>query len=235
MADIITAPQHKMICENLNFAAKEAFKRLRTNVIMSLEDAENKCRVVGVTSAQPTEGKSTVALNLAFSIAELGKKVLLIDADMRRSSLHVKTELNREPGLSDLLTTTNSIATVIQKYVNTKEGDTTSFDMISGGVDVSNPSELLDSKRMSNLLQALAAAYDYIIIDLPPVGAVIDAVPVSQRTDGMIVVLRENNCPRNVLEDCVSQLRLAKVNILGFVVNGAVEGAGKKYQYNKYY
>ena len=81
---------------------------------------------------------------------------------------------------------------------------------------------------------ALSSAYDYLIIDLPPVGAVIDAVTLAKQTDGMIVVMRENNCPRSVLRDCVDQLKFAHVNILGFVVNGALEGAGKKYQYSTY-
>ena len=227
------AEKRGMICENLNFAAKEAFKRLRANVIMALPEENGKCKVIGVTSAQPSEGKSTISLNLAYSIAELGRKVLLLDSDMRKPSIHSKTGLLLSPGLSNLLSTTNSITDTLQRYESTKSE--TAFDIISGGDYVENPSELLDSKRMSTLMNALASAYDYIIIDLPPVGTVIDAVPVSKRVDGMIVVVRENNCPRGMVSDCVSQLKLAKVNILGFVLNGALEGAGKKYQYNNYY
>ena len=74
----------EQVCENLSFAAKEAFKRLRTNVMMSFDESDAVCRVIGVTSAQPSEGKSTVSLNLAYSLSELGKRVLLVDADMRR-------------------------------------------------------------------------------------------------------------------------------------------------------
>ena len=85
---------------------------------------------------------------------------------------------------------------------------------------------------VSNLL---TAAYEYVILDLPPVGTVIDAVSVSRNVDGMIVVVRENNCPRGVLVEAVEQLKFADVNILGFVVNGALDGAGKKYQYNYSY
>lgn len=86
-------PRRDKNCENLTFAAKEAFKRLRTNIIMSFPQGK-KCCTIGVTSAQPSEGKSTVSLNLAYSLAELGDKVLLIDADMRRSSIHKSLGLN---------------------------------------------------------------------------------------------------------------------------------------------
>lgn len=220
-------------CEKLSFAAKEAFKRLRTNLVMSFPEEEGKSRVVGITSAQPSEGKSTVSLNLAYSLAELGKKVLLVDADMRRPSIHLKTGINQTPGLSDLMGKVNDISAAMKTYIS-KNG-AVRFDVIPGGTIPQNPSELLNSKRMEKLLEALSAAYDYLIIDLPPVGAVIDAVSVSKCVDGMIVVLHENNCPKSVLTDCVEQLRYAKVNIFGFVVNGALEGAGKRYQYSNYY
>lgn len=225
-------PRRDKNCENLTFAAKEAFKRLRTNIIMSFPQ-EKKCCTIGVTSAQPSEGKSTVSLNLAYSLAELGDKVLLIDADMRRSSIHKKLGIELTPGLSNLMEDTNSISTVVKKYQSST--DDTWFDIITGGSTPLNPSELLNSKRMEQLLKALKSVYDYIVIDLPPVGAVIDAVAVSKQTDGMLVVIRENNCPRRVLTDCVDQLKFANINILGFVMNGALEGAGKRYQYSSYY
>jgi len=88
---------------------------------------------------------------------------------------------------------------------------------------------------VETLLKTLKTAYDYIILDLPPVGAVIDAVSISKQTDGMIVVLRENNCPIGVFKDCVSQIQEANVPILGFVINGALEGSGKKYGYKSNY
>ena len=222
----------ELLCEDLSFAAKEAFKRLRTNLIMSYGEDENVCRIVGVTSAQPSDGKSTIAVNLAFSLAELEKKrVLLIDADMRRSSIHEKLAVDRAPGLHELLSHTVDISSVLKKY----EGNTdTTFDILTSGETPKNPSELLNSKRMSVLLQTLAGAYDYIVVDLPPIGAVIDAVAVSKHIDGMLVVIRENTCPRALLAECMSQLNYAGVNVLGFVVNGALEGSSKKYQYGNY-
>ena len=95
------------VCENLSFAAREAFKRLRTNLVMGFPENDQKCRLIGVTSAQPGDGKSTIAVNLSYSMAELGKKTLLIDADMRRSSIHDKLGIDKEPGLSELLRNSN--------------------------------------------------------------------------------------------------------------------------------
>ena len=222
------------ICENLNFAAKEAFKRLRTNVAIFFADNESeRGNIVGITSAAPSEGKSTVSINLAWSLAELGKKVLLVDGDLRRPSIHTKINLDIAPGLKNLLSDMNSIGAVIKPYPNSPES--MRFDIITAGDAEENPSELLNSKRTERLLEALAGAYDYVILDLPPVGTVIDAVSVSRNVDGMIVVLRENHCTRGDLTEAVEQLKFADVNILGFVVNGALEGAGKKYQYKYSY
>ncbi len=219
------------ICEELSFAAKEAFKRLRTNMIAAFPEEETGCRLVGITSAQPSDGKSTIAINLAYSLAELEKKVLLIDADMRRSSIHVKADLEKAPGLSELLSHSNDIRAALKRY----EGSAgIGFDILTSGESPKNPSELLNSKRMATLLQTLSKSYDYILTDLPPIGAVVDAAALSKQLDGMLVVVRENACPRGLLAECMSQLRYAGANILGFVANGAVEGSGKKYQYGKY-
>ena len=219
------------VCGELSFAAREAFKRLRTNLVTALSD-DGGCRLIGVTSSQPGDGKSTVAVNLAYSLAELeNKRVLLIDADMRRSSIHEKLSLEKAPGLRELLDGASNITGHTQAY--TDKGGTT-FSVIAGGTPPENPSELLNSERMQKLLQMLSSAYDFIVVDLPPVGTVIDAVSVSRGLSGMLVVIRENTCPRGLLNECVSQLRYAGVNILGFVMNGALEGSGKRYQYGNY-
>ena len=226
--------RHKgeIVCEDQSFAAKEAFKRLRTNLVMGFPEEDVSCKLIGVTSAQPGDGKSTVALNLAFSLAELEKKVLLIDADMRRSSLHEKAGLKKAPGLSELLSSSGDLSAAMQKY---RGNGAVTFDILTSGGAPRNPSELLNSRRMSALLQTLAGAYDYIVADLPPIGAVVDAISVSKQLTGMLVVVHENACPRGLLSECMSQLNYAGVNVLGFVVNGALEGSSKKYQYGGKY
>lgn len=226
-------PRVNKICEFMTYSGREALKRLRTNIILALPEEEKKCRVIGVTSAQPSEGKSTVSINLAYSLAELGKNVLLIDGDMRRPSLHAKLGIPADPGLSSVLFGTEELRNAVRSYKSS--ANSTRFDLITSGAIPDNPSELLNSKGFKDLIQAAATICDYIVIDLPPVNAVIDAINVSKSTDGMVIVIRENHCPKFVLNDCIEQLRYAKVNILGFVMNGCIEGAGKRYQYNQNY
>ena len=219
------------VCENLSFASKEAFKRLRTNLVVSFPADDTSCHLVGITSAQPGDGKSTIALNLAYSLAELGKKTLLVDADLRRASIHDKLGIERVPGLSELIKgNINDISVSVRRYASSN----TQLDIIPSGEMPENPSELLNSERCARLFELLAQAYDYIVVDLPPIGAVVDAVSIAQELDGMLVVIRENTCPRGLLNDCIQQLNYANATILGFVVNGAMEGSSKKYQYGKY-
>ena len=219
------------VCENLSFASKEAFKRLRTNLVVSFPADDTSCHLVGITSAQPGDGKSTIALNLAYSLAELGKKTLLVDADLRRASIHDKLGIERVPGLSELIKgNINDISASVRRYASSN----TQLDIIPSGEMPENPSELLNSERCARLFELLAQAYDYIVVDLPPIGAVVDAVSIAQELDGMLVVIRENACPRGLLNDCIQQLNYANATILGFVVNGAMEGSSKKYQYGKY-
>ena len=219
-----------VICDNMNFAAKEAYKRLRTNIIFSFPN-EGKCRVVGVTSPQPGEGKTVTAINLTYSLSELGKKVLFVDADMRRSSVGRKLNITSTPGLSNLLVNMADISSVISKYTSPSG---VSFDIIPGGDVPPNPAELLGSERMSNLIDVLGGVYDYIIVDLPPVCAVVDAMAVSANLDGIIVVIREQHTPKNAIAYTIEQLKFSGVKILGLVVNGTLEGTGKKYSYKKY-
>lgn len=220
------------VCEYMTYSGREAFKRLRTNTLIALNDGtEKKCRVIGITSAQPSEGKSTVSVNLAYSIAELGVSVLLIDGDMRRPTVHSAVDIPAAPGLSEVLNGEEALNKTIVTYKSSTNG--TKFHVIPSGENPNNPTELLNSDRFRQLMEAVRNTFDYVIVDLPPVGAVIDAVNAANLTDGMIVVLREDRCPRHVLADCVDQLRYAKANILGFVMNGCMEGSGKRYQYHQ--
>lgn len=201
----------------LGFAGTEAIKRLRANLITEMSDC-NGCRVVGVTSAQPQEGKTTVALNLASSFAELGKRVLIIEADMRRPAIGKVLSLPCAPGLSNILTGASDVSAV-QKSVGNDFA--AMFDVLTCGDAAMNPSELLHSESMKKLLIELRSAYDFIIVDFPALGDVIDAAVLAPQLDGMLVVTREGVCCRDTLAECVEQLKLSGAKILGFVVNAA--------------
>lgn len=214
-----------------SFASAEAHKRLRTNVLFSFSD-QKSCHVIGITSAMAHEGKSTTAINLAYDMMQVGKKVLLIDADMRLSKVAQLLEIERSPGLSNALVGDNNGEHLIQR-----SNVVDSLQIISCGDLPPNPTELLASKRLNVLLNALENAYEYIIIDLPPITEVADALIVSKITDGMIVVVRQDFSERKLLDDTIRQLRMNEANIIGFVMTCAQSESKyyKNYKYKKYY
>ncbi len=213
-----------------SFAIAEAHKRLRTNIIFSFTE-DSSCRVVGITSSIAHEGKSTTAMNLAYDMLQAGKKVLLIDADMRLSKYEDTLGINRSPGLSNILVGDNSGENIIQQVP-----DMGNLSVISCGDIPPNPTELLSSRRMNHLVESLKRSFNYIIIDLPPVALVSDALIVSKLCDGMVVVVRQDYVDKNTLDDTVRQLKFNDANVIGFVLTCANAG-GKYYKskYKKYY
>ena len=217
--------------KNISFTAAEAYKLLRTKLQFSFSDDSN-CRVIGVSSSLSGEGKSLTSINLAYTLAQLGKKVVLIDCDMRRPTLAEKIKLAKHPGLSNYLTGQAKLEELIQSSNFVK--DDTAFAAITAGQNPPNPVELLSSARMESLLNTLKGNYDYIIMDLPPVGEVSDAVAAAKYTDGILLVVRQNTCDRYALNDTVKQFEFIDAKILGIVYNGVEESGGKGY-YKKYY
>ena len=195
----------------MTFAAQEAYKTLRTNLEYTLTDSS--CRVIGITSANRMEGKSFTAVNLARSIAETGKSTLLIDADMRLPSIYKKMNLNKAPGLSELLAGIISGGEAIQTT------DQRRLNVMAAGAIPPNPAELLGSKRFATMIETLKNSYKYIIIDLPPITIVSDALVVSPVVDGMVVVVRKDYTRKPMLDDCISQFQFQKVKLMGIVVN----------------
>jgi capsular exopolysaccharide synthesis family protein len=222
--------QQSIICDNLSFAAAEAYKLLRANLQFTLP--KEGCHIIGMTSSLRGEGKSTTAINLAYTLAQAGKRVLLIDADMRLPSVGSRLSLEQTPGLSNLLANLCAPEEALRqtKYF------TNWYVMPSGDIPP-NPSELLGSERMEELLDSFSQNFDFIILDLPPVGIVSDALAVSTLTDGLLVVVRQNYSNRNALGDCMYQIERFNVKFLGFVMTGVAggEGAYKRYgRYSKY-
>lgn len=214
--DILTPEEtRKTIGSNLTFAAAEAYKLLRTNLDFSLP-AEKKCKVIGVTSALRGEGKSTTAVNIAYTMAQSGGKVLLIEADLRLPTLSKRLHIKSRPGLSNLLVGQCTGNDILQK-----SNLISNLWVTTAGDIPPNPAELLGSQYMTATIEAMADVFDVIIIDLPPVTAVSDALIVSKLVDGMIVIVRQDYCDRGAVDEVVRQLRFVDAKILGFVMTGA--------------
>ena len=220
-----------MLHKELSFAATEAYKLLRTNLMFTLPD-EKKCRVVGITSSGRGDGKSTTAINLSYTLAETGKRVIIIDADLRLPTAAEKLGIKATPGLSNVLAGAEREDDVVRSI-----GELENWFVLPSGDIPPNPTEMLASTQMHALVERLSESYDYIIIDLPPVNIVSDALVVSSMLDGIIVVVREGHSGRRELALCMRQLDLAGVKVLGFVVNNAGDGTSpyRKYKYYKRY
>lgn len=220
----------KTLHKNLEFTATEQYKLLRTNLEFTIPEGVT-CPVIGVTSSIRSEGKSTTAVNLSYVLAEKGSKVLLIDGDLRLPSVAKKMGIASKPGLTDLL---------MGNTINASEFRTDLLEnwyIIPSGNIPPNPSELLGSSRMKSIIEKLKGMFDYIVIDLPPVNIVSDAISVADLLTGTIVVIREDYTEKKELERCFRQLKLSNHNVLGCVLNSSKsEGASySKYKKYKYY
>ncbi len=221
----------KVIGSNRPFMTAEAHKRLRTNVMFSFtEDSDG--RVIGVTSAMAHEGKTTTSINLAYDLMKAGQKVLLIDADMRMSNIVKILNVDKAPGLSNLLVGRENRINCIQSCA-----ELDGLKVITCGDVPPNPSELLSSRRMVSAIDSLREVYDYVIIDLPPVAEVSDALVVSKMIDGIIIVARQDYADKRLMDDTVRQLKFQEANIIGFVMNCTrteTHYYGKYGKYGKY-
>lgn len=210
--------------DTMNFHGKEAYKTLRTNIQFAGEDV----KVISMTSCTPNEGKSSVTMNLALSLAEAGKRVLFVDADMRKSILTGRYKIkNARLGLSHYL----SGQCPIENAVSVTNVD--KFHMIVAGPVPPNPSELLESKRFSKFIEEMKKVYDYVIIDCPPLGSVVDALIIGRISDGVALVIASEEISYKFVQKIKKQLELAECKILGVVLN-KVNLKSMSY-YGKYY
>lgn len=214
---------------DLDFKTKEAYKTLRTNVQFCGDDV----KVISITSCVPNEGKSMVSFNLAVSIAETGKKVLFIDADLRKSVLIGRYKINKAiKGLTQYLFGVEELDSV--KYTTNVEN----LDMILSGPVPPNPAELLNNEKFTALVEITKKEYDYVVIDTPPIGQVIDPAIVAQQTDGVIFLVSQANVSYKYAQKQIEQLKRSGCRILGAVLNKVdPEGKGSYYggYYGKYY
>lgn len=204
----------------------EAFRTVRTALLLS--SADNPPKVVLVTSGKKSEGKTTLVSNLAITLAQMGSKTLLIDADLRRPAVHKTFSIDESnPGLVELLTHQKPLDAVI---------NTTSIEnlfIIPVGSTPPNPAELIGSKTMAALIDQLAKEYDYVLIDTPPVLPVTDAVMLSRAVDGVLLVVRGQDTHRRIARDAASRLEAVGAKILGVVLNDVDLKSGDYHYYYK--
>lgn len=190
----------------------EQFRTIRTNIHFSMVDTDLKS--LAITSAGPGAGKSTISANLAVSFANEGKKVLLIDTDMRKPTVHKTFRLPNYDGLTTLLTNRNTeLADIIHRL------DTDNLFVITSGAIPPNPAELLASKRMEELKSNLEEIFDLVIFDLPPVIAVTDAQIMASKTDGTIFVINKGGADKEMVIKSKELLDKVQANVLGAVFN----------------
>lgn len=204
--------------------AAEAYRTLRTNVQFSSYDKVLK--VITVTSSRPGEGKSTVASNLAITFAENGSKVLLIDSDLRRPTIHKVFKLPNSLGLVNAVLNPELIDDIIN--IDVVPG----VDIITSGVIPPNPSELLGSKKSFALLETMKERYDIIIMDAPPLLAVTDAQVLTTISDGTIIVAFHGVTKKDEITKAKDLLEKVNGNILGVVLNGIPEDDSSYYYYS---
>lgn len=208
-----------------DFFTEEAYKVLRTNIQFCGQDI----KVIAITSCNENEGKSTISLHIAKSFAELDKRVLLIDTDMRKSVIAGRNTSVKSPcGLSEVLTGLRPISECIYPVVNSK------MHLLFAGQYPPNPVELLSGKYFATLISECRKVYDYIIIDTPPLGQVIDAAVVAEKCDGAIMVIGDSKVHYRIAQDVVEQLDKSGCRVLGVVRNNRKQPS-RKSAYRKCY
>jgi succinoglycan biosynthesis transport protein ExoP len=214
--------------DDMKFKVSEAYKTARTNLSFSL--VKEGCKKIAITSPHSEEGKSTTSVNLAITLAQQETaKVLLIDCDLRKPKVNRFFNQQSSPGLTNCLGGMKDYASIIRKT------DAPNLDLITSGVFVPNPSELLAGAKMKTLIETMEGKYDYIVFDTPPVNMVVDALSLSGLVDGYVVVVRAGVTLNPDLQRAVAALEHAKVKILGVILNGAkIEEKNYNYYYECY-
>lgn len=215
------------------FAYAESFKSLRTN--LSFMTAANQIKKIALASAVPGEGKSSVAINLAITLAENGEKVLLMDCDLRKPSIHKYIghhKMNKQ-GVSNVLSGTVEPIDVIYR------NKTHQFDLMFSGPIPPNPAELLGGRYMDQLFDSLKDHYDYIICDTPAVSAVTDAAVISLKCDGILMIIKQNYATFEEVKIAKTNLETVNAKILGTVLNqydlqSEAKDGSRHYYYNNY-
>lgn len=218
-----------IIGKKTSFEVKEAYKMARTNLMFVLgkDKKNNNGNVVLFTSSKPGEGKSTTCINMAITVAQAGMKVLVIDADMRKPSVHRNFGIDAIPGLSDKLSGMNEESCIYEISCG-------NLFVLPAGTIPPNPAELLASEAMEELVESASKEFDYVFIDTPPIGVVTDAASIVSKIAGAVVVVRSNITTTDDVKETAQRIELSGGKILGTIVNGVDTNAGNNYKYKRY-
>ena len=213
------------------FNYAEIFRHIRTNIEYSTIGKDIKS--VAITSTQSGEAKSTTSINLAYIFAAKYEKVLLIDCDLRKTMLHKYLKMSNKFGLTDALLDYGKTHVYTNSYMQTLEDPSFlgTLSVLTGGIHVPNPSELLGSPFFKEYLDVLKKHYDMIIIDCAPIGMIADAIPVGNAVDGTLFVCSSLDTKRKDAAECVKVLQRNNVNILGSILTKSNELTSNHYYY----
>lgn len=215
-----------LLTDTVPFAIQEAYKMIRTNIIFSIPD--QKCKKILVTSALQGEAKSTTAVNVSIAFAQNQSRILLVDCDLRLPTDAKKLNAQQSPGLTNLLVGMCTLDEAIQQLPS-------GLDVLAAGDIPPNPSELLGSPRMEQLMKELESRYEYIILDTPPICAVADATILSKMASGVILVVRQGIATRENVNNALEKLKVANAKVLGIVMTGVANEKTKSYSKGKGY
>ena len=226
------SPSHPALLLDLDSRSPlaEAYRHLRTSVLLSIAGRAPKTLVV--TSCEPSEGKTTTTINLAMTLAQTGASVLIIDGDMRRPSIHAAFGIENKDGLSSVLSSSMSEAEVLNLVQQEAESG---LYLLTAGPVPPNPAELVGSDQMRKLIQKLGSTFDHIVIDSPPIASFTDGVLLSAVSDGVILVVRANECSRKILQRAHQSLLDVGAKVLGVVLNRVSTRTTNYYYNSRYY
>ena len=232
-SSIVTAFNPRVLDESVPFAIRESFNLLRTNLMYTISDDESGAPVFAITSDNQSAGKSTVITNLAISFTQIGHRVLLIDADLRRPTVHTYFGISeKSKGLSELLSGIESDVVNVDVLPG--------LDIITSGRIPPNPSELITSTKFASFLLDAKSKYDVIFIDFPPIGIVSDAVASCKSVSGYIFAVRSGKSSAKSVNEAIRSMEQVGAKIAGIVINDRnIKGSSyvkhKSSRYGGYY
>ncbi|MFQ9839330.1 MAG: CpsD/CapB family tyrosine-protein kinase [Eubacterium sp.] len=219
-------PTLKILCQNSPFAVKEAYNAIRTNLLFTQQG--EKCPIFVVTSPTANNGKTINSINLAVSFAQMGKRTLLIDADMRNPTIHRMFSISVKNGLSEILAG-------LTDNISVSKTDVENLSVLTAGKIPPNPAELLSSARMDKLLEFVKEHYDCVFIDTPPINLVTDSTIFAQKVTGYIVIVKTDTTNTHDVKTTVTNIEQIDGNILGFILNDVNSEKKKYYSYYRKY